>query len=129
MANVPLRRSRTSIGFTTIDRQPFNWTETDSDLVRINLMNQFMTRKGERLMLPRFGSIIWEMLFEPFTESVRAAIIEDSVRIIREEPRVNLVNLDVQEEPYGLTLDMTVEYVGQDLVETLAIRFDRDLAG
>jgi phage baseplate assembly protein W len=38
---------------------------TDIELVKRDLLNHFQIRKGEKLMNPNFGSIIWNMLFEP----------------------------------------------------------------
>ena len=49
-------------GFSTID-QTKKFRLTDIDLVKRDLLNHFSIRKGEKLMTPNFGSIIWNMLF------------------------------------------------------------------
>ena len=52
-------------GFSTIDKVRAPYTLTDIDLVKRDLLNHFYTKKGERLMKPNFGSIIWDLLMEP----------------------------------------------------------------
>jgi phage baseplate assembly protein W len=47
---------------------------TDAELVKQNLYNHFNVRKGEKLMQPNFGTIIWNMLFEPLTEETKAIL-------------------------------------------------------
>lgn len=42
----------------------FNTTYTSKDAIRANLINYFLTNKGERYLNPTFGSNIRELLFE-----------------------------------------------------------------
>ena len=62
-------------GFSTID-QTKKFRLTDFELVKQDLLNHFSIRKGEKLMNPNFGSIIWNMLFEPLTADVKSTIVE-----------------------------------------------------
>ena len=48
-----------------------NYKIYDIDLVKQDLINHFYIRKGEKLENPEFGTIIWDMLFEQFTEDVK----------------------------------------------------------
>ena len=68
-------------GFSTVDNIRAPYSLYDDDLVKRDLLNEFQTRKGERLMRPDFGSIIHDLLMEPedtFTETE----IEDDIRRI-----------------------------------------------
>ena len=40
----------------------------DIDLVKQDLINHFYIRKGEKLENPDFGTVIWYVFFEQFTE-------------------------------------------------------------
>jgi phage baseplate assembly protein W len=51
-------------GFSTIG-QTKKYRLTDLELIKRDLLNHFAIRKGEKLMDPNFGSIIWNMIFEP----------------------------------------------------------------
>ena len=57
-------------GFNTVN-QVKKFRLTDLDLVKRDLLNHFQIRKGEKLMNPAFGSIIWNMLFEPLTDETK----------------------------------------------------------
>jgi len=57
-------------GFSTLNRRN-NFRVSDYDLVRQDLFNHFNIRKGEKLMNPNFGTIIWNMLFDPLTSETK----------------------------------------------------------
>ena len=45
------------IGFSTKNKQAINHTLTGKELVVEDLLNNIMTRKGERIMMPTYGSM------------------------------------------------------------------------
>ena len=53
-------------GFSTIG-QTGKFRLTDFDLVKQDIINNFQIRKGEKLMNPDFGTIIWNIIHEPLT--------------------------------------------------------------
>ena len=81
----------TYIGFSTDPKFP-SFRVTDFDLVVQDLINHLYTRVGERVMNPKFGCVIWDLLFDPFTDETRATIFDNLAAIIDAEPRVNLTN-------------------------------------
>jgi phage baseplate assembly protein W len=115
----------TNIGFSTVDRKSPPFTIEGFDLAKRDLQNAFATRRGERVMRPDFGTIIHDLLFEPFDEDTQQAVTEDAIRIIDQDPRLALVNLDVRELEHTLRLDIVLNYVPLDIVDTLAIEYDR----
>lgn len=65
----------------------------DIDLVKMDLLNHIYTLKGERVMMPKFGTIIPELIYEPLDE-VTVETLEDELRTVFEfDPRVELLDL------------------------------------
>jgi len=67
----------------------------DVELVKLDLLNHIFTRKGERVMMPTFGTRIPDMAFEPLDEMTIMIIEEDLNTVIRFDPRVELVSMSV----------------------------------
>ena len=82
-------------GFSTKNTNAINHQLSDKDLVIEDLMNHIMTRKGERVMLPTYGSIIHDMMFEPLTEETTELIEEDLTDIVNDDPRCSFVSVDI----------------------------------
>jgi phage baseplate assembly protein W len=126
MANIKnIQRSRIFRGYSSVNKTTPNTDLIDIDLVKRDLLNHFNTIRGERVMRPNFGSIIWDMLFDPFDADTREAIIADARRIIESEPRVQLQRLNVTDFDQGLRIDIDVLYQPFLVAGTFAVDFDR----
>ena len=112
-------------GFSTIGLQN-RWKLEDTELVKRDILNHFQTRRGERLMNPEFGSLIWEMAFEPGTKDLRNAILEDATRIIDSEPRVVAKDITLTQFEYGFQIEMDLYFVNQDVSEEMYIQFNQE---
>lgn len=121
MANSP-----SFIGFSTISKEKPPYTLTDFDLVKRDLLNHFNTRKGERMMLPTFGTIIYDLLMDPLDETTKELIIEDATRVIEEEPRVKLDDIQLSEMNSAILVEAQLTYLPNGITEDLAIQFDID---
>lgn len=112
-------------GFSTVERLQAPYSLTNIDLVKRDLLNHFATPLGSRVMLPEFGTRIHDYLFDPFDDYTRNSIMEDVVRVIQTEPRVELVSLDVFKDEHSLNILITLlfkpEAVTQDLYVTFTI--------
>jgi phage baseplate assembly protein W len=115
-------------GFSTRQVTPGSVKTTlyDLDLIKTDLMNQFMTRKGERVMLPNYGTRIWDQLFEPFTDAVKSIILQDVLDVVNAEPRVTLQNVNINESTYGLAIEVSLFYIPWSVVDTLSLKFDQE---
>lgn len=113
-------------GFSTI-AQYKKFRLTDLDLIKRDLLNHFSIRKGEKLMNPDFGSIIWNTLFEPLTADVKALIVEDIQRVVRYDPRVRIDNVLVDQFEYGLQIQLELTFLPDNLSDVLSFQFNRDL--
>ena len=112
------------LGYSTIDQNK-SVTLTDADLIKRDLINHFYIRRGEKLMQPNFGTIIWDSIFEPYTEQLRTAIIDDVTRIARYDPRLRVDQILVDQFEHGLLIELRLEYVSTNEIETLKLIFDR----
>jgi phage baseplate assembly protein W len=104
-----------------------NFRIYDTDCIKEDILNQFNTRKGERVMNPEFGTIIWDAIFEPMTQAIKEEIINDIRNIMNKEPRVITEDVKVDEYETGLLLELTVRYRTNDLRNVIKLNFDREI--
>lgn len=90
----------------------------DIDLVKQDILNEFMTKQGDRVMLPTFGSIIWDLLFDGMSEANMDLIADDAKRIVENDNRVNFQTMHIEEIDHGYNLYITATYV------PLSVNFD-----
>lgn len=113
-------------GFSTKNKSAINHVLTGKDLVIEDLMNHIMTRKGERVMMPTYGSIIHELIFEPLTPAIKDIIEEDITAIIDEDPRVNLDSIDISDTDHTINVELTVSIINEDEPVILQIDLERE---
>ena len=110
-------------GFSTVN-QVKKFRLTDLELVKRDLLNHFAIRKGEKLMQPNFGSIIWNMLYEPLTPDIQAIITADIKRIVDYDPRLNVDGVLVNELDNGLQIQIDLTYLPGNYSDRLTLQFD-----
>lgn len=127
VAQQPTKVSQFYKGFSSAD--PANTTSKlyDLDLIKQDILNQFNTRKGERLMNPAFGSIIWDVLMEPLTPQVSEALNRDIVSICNSDPRVTPTQINLREYPTGYVVEVTLKLKGTDQSSNLIMTFDQKI--
>ena len=113
-------------GFSTQGREFKDPKLYDVELVKQDLLNHFNIRKGEKLENPDFGTNIWLYVFDPLDEETKNLVIEDVESVINYDPRVTLDQIEVQESDHGLSVKMTVLYIGYALGETINLLFDQN---
>lgn len=111
-------------GFSTIGRNK-HFRLTDFDLVKQDLTNYFNIRKGEKLMNPDFGTIIWDMIFEPLNEDSKSTIMADVKKIIAYDPRLAAQNVTVTEYDRGLQIEIDLIYIQTNQIDKLQLQFDQ----
>lgn len=116
-------------GFSTKDKLYPPYTLTDIELVKQDIMNTFDTRKGERVMMPEFGSRIYEYLFEQLDHRTREAILDDAKQVIATEPRVEMISIDLIESEQAITLQIELLFKPQNTAEKLYVQFQRENEG
>ena len=115
-------------GYSTVGNTGTKVRLTDADLVKQDLINHFNIRRGEKLMNPDFGTIVWDSLFEPFTDQLRDQIVEDVNRIASYDPRLVVDSVLVDQYDNGLILELRLVYANTNEVENLRLNFSRSSA-
>jgi phage baseplate assembly protein W len=110
-------------GFSTVNRYK-KFRVTDIDLIKQDLINHFNIKKGEKVMQPDFGTIIWSLLFEPMTATVRQAIIDDVKSVVGYDPRTNLQNITINEYDSGIQIMVDLLYIPTNQLTALNLQFD-----
>jgi|TARA_B100000073_G_scaffold208305_1_gene172753 phage baseplate assembly protein W len=118
-------RGATYKGFSTVAGVKSNQLY-DLDIIKQDLLNHFYTRKGERVMNPEFGSIIWDMLYEPMDEATQDEIREDTKRIINSDPRVQLESTKIDEFENGLVINVTMNTIPFNKRINLQLDFEKE---
>lgn len=102
-----------------------NFKLYDLDLIKKDIMNHFYIRKGEKLENPEFGTILWDLLFEPFTEEVKALIAKDVEDIVNYDPRVSVTSVAVDSTDQGIRIEAEINYLQYNVNERMTLDFDR----
>lgn len=114
-------------GFSSVDSTNAGSQLYDFDLIKQDIVNHFNTKKGERVMNPNFGSIIWDLLMEPLTDEVREVLNQDITEICNSDPRVIPTSIDLTEYSNGYILDITLLIKGTDQSSSLRMTFDQKI--
>ena len=114
----------TYVGFST-SRNLKKYTLTDFELVKQDLINHFNIRKGEKLMQPTLGSVIWDMLFEPFTPEVKNLIAQDVEDIINYDPRIRVEQIYVDTTDIGIQIVAELVYLPFNIADSMTLNFDK----
>lgn len=112
-------------GFSTSNRSK-HFRITDFELVKQDLINHFNIRKGEKLMNPDFGTVIWDSLFEPFDDNTKQKIMQDVKRIIGYDKRVSAQNVIVTQFDRGIQIEIGLVYIANGQTGTMQMLFDQN---
>ena len=83
-------------GFSTYEYQRTkSFQLSDVELVKMDLLNHIYTVKGERVMMPNFGTRIPTLAFEPLDQITLDILEEDLRAVFAFDPRVQLLELRV----------------------------------
>ena len=103
-----------------------NFKLYDFEVAKQDLINRLSVRKGERVENPNFGTIIYDALFEPFTDRLKEAIIEDVTANLNADPRISTQEILVTEADKGIAIQATITYVPLNITEKLQFNFDEN---
>jgi phage baseplate assembly protein W len=110
-------------GFSTLVNAK-KYVLNDFDLAKQDLINHFNIRKGEKLMQPSFGTIIWNMLFNPLDDITKQAIQDDINKIVGYDPRISVESISVIQQTSGFLIQLSLRYITTNQTSTLALNFD-----
>jgi phage baseplate assembly protein W len=125
-ANKPeLVKPKTYKGFSTVNKQSEQYSLYDFELIKQDIQNHFHVRQGERLMQPNFGTIIWDLLFEPLTNEIKDMILRDINNIINYDPRVQIGDAIVTTYESGIQIEFSLTFTPYNVTEKIKMRFDQ----
>ena len=101
---------------------------TDVELVKLDLLNHIFTRRGSRVMMPTFGTVVPDLVFEPL-DAETTEILEAELRSVFDfDPRVEIVSFDllVEEDLNQVTAEVQLFYIELDIIDDfeLNIQFE-----
>ena len=105
-----------------------NFKLYDLELVKQDIINHFYIRKGEKLENPEFGTVIWDMLFEPFNDQTKEIIAKDVEDIINYDPRIVVNTITVDSTDMGIRIEAEITYIPFNVSESMTFDFDRNNA-
>jgi phage baseplate assembly protein W len=112
-------------GFSTVNNSSQGFALYDLELIKQDLLNQFHVRRGERLMNPAFGTIIWDLLFEPMTEELKENIVSNVNEIINYDPRLVAKNVILTTYESGIQIECILKYLPYNIQQSMQLRFDQ----
>lgn len=89
----------------------FNSNFQTKDAIKTNLINYFLTTRGERFFNPNFGNKLQSLLFEQLTNDKIFQIkelVKEDLRIYF--PRVRPVNISIEGQPDNNTVQFSLNY-------------------
>jgi phage baseplate assembly protein W len=98
----------------------------DIELVKRDLINHFHIKKGEKLENPNFGTVIWDMLFEPMTEENKKIINSDVEAIVNYDPRIAITAVTVDSTQQGIRIEVDCVYMPFNINERMTFDFDKE---
>jgi phage baseplate assembly protein W len=113
----------TFVGFSTVNR-PKQFTLTDYELIKQDLVNAFNIRQGSLPGRPAVGTVIWDFLFENQIEELQNNINQEIQRVVAQDPRITVASLDVFPQENGILIQLQVQTVQSTTAEMLSVFFD-----
>jgi phage baseplate assembly protein W len=115
-------------GFSTVNaKSQKKFTLTGRNLIKQDLMNNLMTRRGQRLMQPNYGCIAWEKLFENLSPTDVNDIAANVSQIVNSDPRVAILSVDVSQSQNSITVTAMIQYVNTDQTDQLVLNYNTSL--
>lgn len=114
----------TFIGFNTIDQYK-KFTLVDFALIKRDLLNYLNIRQGEKVGRPDVGTTMWNLVFEPQTESTAELVIQELQRIVGQDPRIFLTKADAYPQINGILVELEIQTVQGQNAQRLAVFFDQ----
>lgn len=121
-------KASTAIGVSIPFNGPgvFNFTYTTSDQLKSNIINFFLTNKGERIMNPDFGGNLRQELFEQITNGtlndIRLSIIQ-SLQTVFPNIVVNEVNVLGDEDKHNISVSIKYSIPNTNIKDELNLNF------
>jgi phage baseplate assembly protein W len=113
------------IGYSTLKpSKTRSWALYDLDLIKRDLLNNFHTRKGERIMRPTFGCDIWDYIGEQMTEDVLDAIKAEVTQIVEADERLACRSVNIYSSQNSISCTVDIFYRPYNIVDQFRVDFE-----
>jgi phage baseplate assembly protein W len=113
----------TFIGYSTINKYK-NYTVTDFDLIKRDLLNALNIRQGEMPGRPEVGTSMWGLIFESQSPQTSQEITREIQRVVAQDPRITVSNIDVFPQENGILIELEVETIAGQNSQLLNLFFN-----
>ena len=113
-------------GISTVNESNSSFALYDMGLIKQDLLNHFHIRQGEKLENPEFGTIIWDILYDPLTDEVEQALKRNVEEIIDADPRIRATAIVITPFESGIQIEVELEYIQYNISERLKLTFDQN---
>jgi phage baseplate assembly protein W len=117
--------SGTYRGISTVNPESKEFKLYDLSLIKQDIINHFHIRLGEKLENPSFGTIIWDVLYEPLTDALKDVIVQNVQEIIGYDKRVKVDRVIVDSYESGIQIECDLTYLEYSISEQLKFTFDQ----
>ena len=76
-------------------------------------------------MNPKFGTVIWDLIFEPLTDDTKNLIIQNVNEIINYDPRIVANDVVITQYESGIQIECVLTYLPYNISEKLKLQFDQ----
>jgi len=115
----------TYYGFNTIDQNK-KFRLEDYELVKRDVLNSLLIKQGEKPGNPNYGTSLWNIIFEPMTDSVMRDIEQELQRTIQQDPRVRLERQSVYPKENGVLIELDITVLPTSEAQRLTLFFDQN---
>lgn len=100
--------------------QTGEFTLTELELVKTDIMNHIFTRRGERVMMPDFGTSIPDLVFEVLDDDLVETMVDELTDVFEYDPRIRLVGLEVlpDYDANSITIWANLHYIELNTTES-----------
>lgn len=112
-------------GMSSVNPDNDSFRLYDVAIIKQDIINHFHIRQGEKIENPEFGTIIWDVLYEPLTEQLKQLIVENIEGIINSDPRVSVDQIIVDSYLSGIQVECVITYLDYSIAEYMQLKFDQ----
>lgn len=80
----------------------------DNNLVVQDLLNALSIKQGDKVGQPKYGTTLWEFIFDPNTFELRAQIENEIRRVASLDPRLTIGSIDVFNRENGVLIELEI---------------------
>ena len=113
-------------GFSTRGKIRPPYTVTNGEAVKVDLLNELYTRRGERVMRPNFGTTIYDLIMNPLDTYVEQEVRDEVVRICTKDRRINIQEIFTQVIDHTIRVQVQLTLKPFLDEETLLVEYTQD---